>query len=152
MIKIIKKSMFIITIATALISSQLKAHCQIPCGIYDNHARVQSMFEDSATIKKSTNLILELAAKTDAQSQNQLVRWVMNKEKHSQNIINTISSYFLTQRIKPNQEEYTERLIKHHKVIIAAMKAKQNVDNKYVKDLQNSIEAMATYYPEHKHE
>jgi len=127
------------------------AHCQIPCGIYDDHARVQSMIEDAATVEKSVKLISELSGKTDAQSQNQLVRWVMNKEKHAQNIISTISDYFLTQRVKSEQNDYTERLAKHHTVIVAAMKAKQNADIKYVDSLKTSIEALLPYYPEHKH-
>ena len=125
------------------------AHCQIPCGIYDDHARVQSMLEDAATIEKSANLIAELAGKIDAQSQNQLVRWVMNKENHAQKIISTISDYFLTQRVKPNQKDYVERLKKHHAVIIAAMKAKQNAGMLYPEKLKESIKGLLPYYPEH---
>ena len=127
------------------------AHCQIPCGIYNDYARVQSMLEDAATIETSIKLIIELSGKSDAQSQNQLVRWVMNKEKHAQNIISTISDYFLTQRVKPNQKDYAERLIKHHAVIISAMEAKQNTDMKYAKALKDSIAALSPYYPEQKH-
>ncbi len=127
------------------------SHCQIPCGIYDDYARVKSMLEDSATAEKSAKLIAELAGKSDAQSQNQLVRWVMNKEQHAQKIISTISDYFLTQRVKPDQKDYAERLAKHHAVIIAAMKAKQNADQKYATMLKQSIEALLPYYPEHKH-
>ena len=51
------------------------AHCQIPCGIYDDNARVHSMLEDAATVEKSIKMINELSEKSDAQSQNQLVRW-----------------------------------------------------------------------------
>ena len=108
------------------------------------------MLEDTATIEKSMKLIAELSGKTDAQSQNQLVRWVMNKEEHSQNIISTISDYFLTQRVKANQEDYVERLKKHHAVIVAAMKTKQNAAIKYAIDLRASIEALLPYYPEDK--
>ncbi len=126
------------------------AHCQVPCGIYDDHARVQSMLEDATTIEKSARLIAELSGKSAAQSQNQLVRWVINKEKHAQKIISTISDYFLTQRVKPSQKNYSERLLKHHAVIIAAMEAKQNADIKYAKTLRESIEALSPYYPEHK--
>jgi nickel superoxide dismutase len=126
------------------------SHCQIPCGIYDDYARVQSMKEDAITVEKSMRLIDELAGKTDAQSQNQLVRWVMNKEVHAQKIIASISNYFLTQRVKPDQKDYDQRLKKHHLVIIAAMKAKQNSDIKYAKALKEKIEALAPYYPEHK--
>lgn len=127
------------------------SHCQIPCGIYDDHARVQSMLEDAATVEKSAQLIAELTAKSDAQSQNQLIRWVVNKDQHAQSIISTISDYFLTQRVKPSQEDYVERLKAHHVVIIAAMKAKQNADAEYAKDLKESIEVLLSYYPEHEH-
>ena len=123
------------------------AHCQIPCGIYDDYARIQTMLEDAATIQKSTRRILSLAGKDDPQSQNQLVRWVMNKEQHAQNIIETIGDYFLTQRVKPDQKNYAERLAKHHAVIVAAMQAKQHVDEKLVDQLKLSIEALALFYP-----
>ena len=154
MMKNFRKVMILITFTVfgtvLLLQQPAHAHCQIPCGIYDDHARVQSMLEDAATADKSAKLIAELAGKSDAQSQNQLVRWVMNKEKHAQQIITTISDYFLTQRVKPSQKDYTERLLKHHAVIIAAMKAKQYADMKYAKNLKESIDALLSYYPEHK--
>lgn len=127
-----------------------RAHCQVPCGIYDDHARVIAMLEDAATVAKAAKLIDELAGKHDAQSQNQIVRWVSNKEKHAQNIISTISDYFLTQRVKASQDDYIERLKKHHAVIVAAMKAKQNAAGN-VEALEASIRALQSYYPEHKH-
>jgi len=138
-----------LTIAGAwlLVPQPAGTHCQIPCGIYDDHMRVQSMLEDAATVEKAVTLIADLAGKADAQSYNQIVRWVMNKEKHAQNIIAAVSDYFLTQRVKPSQKDYAERLLKHHAVIIAAMKAKQNADAKYAQALKASIEALAAYYP-----
>lgn len=114
--KVVPLITFTIIGSVLFLQQQAHAHCQIPCGIYDDHARVQSMLEDTATVEKSLKLIAELANKADAQSQNQLVRWVMNKEKHAQQIISTISDYFLTQRVKPSQKDYTERLLKHHRV------------------------------------
>ncbi len=126
-------------------------HCQIPCGIYDDHARVKSMLEDVATARKSVQLISGLSGKPDAQSNNQLVRWVMNKEQHAQNIISVISDYFLTQRVKSKQKDYVERLKRHHAVIVSAMKVKQNADMKSVDNLEAGIKALLPYYPAHKH-
>jgi len=155
MIKILRKaallSAFAVLTSGLAVSQQASAHCQIPCGIYDDHARVQAMLEDVATVAKATKLINELAGKTDAQSQNQIVRWVMNKEKHAQSVISTISDYFLTQRVKPAQDDYSDRLVKHHAVIVAAMKAKQHADAQYADDLKASIEALNGYYPKHEH-
>jgi len=131
--------------------SSAQAHCQIPCGIYDDYARLQSMLEDADTVAKSVKIMVELNGESDVQSQNQMVRWVMNKEDHAQKIIETISNYFLTQRVKPSQKDYEERLKHHHAVILAAMKAKQNADTKSVMALKKSIIALEAYYPEHKH-
>lgn len=138
-------------LSLVLMSVKVSAHCQVPCGIYDDHARVKVMLEDAATVTKATKLIGELAGKTDAQSQNQIVRWVMNKEQHAQNIISTISDYFLTQRVKSKQADYSARLVKHHTVIVAAMKAKQSAGPKAAAALTQSIQALVEYYPEHKH-
>lgn len=146
------KLVFALVIIITLISIQpLSAHCQIPCGIYDDHLRLMSMLEDAETIQKSMKMIDELAGKVDVQSQNQLVRWVMNKEKHAQNIISTISDYYLTQRVKQNQKDYLIRLENHHKVIIDAMKTKQKIDIDLVNNLRESIKALEKYYPEHIH-
>ena len=70
---------------------------------------------------------------------------------HAQNIISTISDYFLTQRVKASQADYSERLLKHHTVIVAAMKAKQNADSGATTSLTESIRALSSYYPEHDH-
>jgi len=146
------KHIFILTIILNFFSIQsLSAHCQIPCGIYNDHLRLISMLEDVKTIDKSIKMIEELAGKVDAQSQNQLVRWVINKENHAQDIITTISDYFLTQRVKPSQEDYLLRLENHHKVIIGAMEVKQKVDADLVNNLRESINALQEYYPEHMH-
>ncbi len=135
------------------------AHCQIPCGIYDDHARYQSMVEDSATIEKATNQIIEIsellhadqANRSVAVSYNQLVRWVTNKENHADNIITVITNYFLTQRIKSGQQDYLDRLSKHHTVIVAAMKVKQNASLAASADLTAAIQALGPYYPKHEH-
>ena len=145
------KVFIVLVVSLATYSPVAYSHCQIPCGIYDDHARVKTMLEDAATTRKSVQLIAELSGKSDAQSNNQIVRWVMNKENHAQNVISSISDYFLTQRVKSEQKDYVERLKKHHAVIVAAMKVKQNADMKYVDALEASIKELLSYYPEHKH-
>lgn len=129
------------------ITGNALSHCQVPCGIYNDHARVDQMLEDATTVIKAGHMISELAGKTDAQSANQMSRWVMNKEKHAQNVISTISDYFLTQRVKASQNDYVQRLKDHHAVIVAAMKAKQNADVEFGKKLQRMIKALEKYYP-----
>ena len=139
--------------ATALIpllfsvSSEAEAHCQVPCGIYDDGARFTGMREDVTTIEKATNEITALAGKTDAQSANQLGRWVTTKEEHASRIIEVISTYFLTQKIKPVAADdkaytgYVQQLNAAHLVMRAAMKAKQTVSQDSVKGLSDAISA-----------
>ena len=128
------------------------AHCQIPCGIYDDGARVERMFEDATTIEKAIKNIDELAGKDDAQSANQLTRWIMIKEDHASDIITTVAEYFLTQKVKPvapgadGYDQYLQKLADHHRVLRAAMKTKQNADLKYVKELREAVAALASYY------
>lgn len=142
----------VVLIGTGMLTPQtLHAHCQVPCGIYDDHARLQSMLEDAATVEKAARMINELAGKLDAQSQNQMVRWVNTKENHAEHIIETISNYYLTQRVKPEQKDYEKRLVNHHAVILAAMHAKQNAALGFGEALTKSIQVLAEYYPEHKH-
>ncbi len=152
MMKHLRKTLLLLAIAAigtiTLLPDFGQAHCQIPCGIYGDYPRVEAMLEDAATISKSIKMINELAGRNDAQSQNQMARWVMNKENHAQKIITTISDYFLTQQVKPKQKDYKERLIKHHAIILSAMKTKQNTDAKLVVILQKNIKALLSYYPE----
>ena len=76
------------------------AHCQVPCGIYDDHARITAMLEDTTTIAKALDQINELVGKQDLQSFNQATRWVMTKEQHAERIQTTIAQYYLAQRVK----------------------------------------------------
>lgn len=128
------------------------AHCQVPCGIYDDSARIVRLQEDATTIAKAVDQIGDLSGKRDAQSVNQSVRWITTKENHASHIIEVVAEYFLAQRVKPvmsgadGHQSYLKKLADHHAVIIAAMKAKQNADASHVDRLRNAIDAMAVHY------
>lgn len=146
-----KKNILLVAVAIGFLELTqqhgLSGHCQIPCGIYDDHAQVREIIQDVETIRKSVIKIAELSSKGDGQSNNQLARWVMNKESHAQKIISTICDYFLTQRVKTSQPDYAERLKDHHAVIVAAMKTKQNANLESVDRLKESVKKFASYYP-----
>lgn len=152
--KVFKQRYIYVTLFSLIMlcSARLYAHCQVPCGIYDDSARIKAMLEDVMTVEKAVKEMNTLAGKADVQSQNQMVRWVMNKETHAQKIISTISDYFLTQRVNNSQKDYNERLVKHHAVIVAAMKAKQGSSLDNVQALEKAVLALRVYYPEHKHD
>ena len=58
------------------------AHCEIPCGIYDDQMRINLIKEHITTIEKSMIQIMKIEKEKDHHS-NQLVRWIMNKEHHA---------------------------------------------------------------------
>lgn len=128
------------------------AHCQVPCGIYDDKARIARLYEDTATIAKAITKINELAGKHDAQSLNQAARWIATKEAHASHMIEVVSEYFLTQKVKPvspvadGYDTYLKKLADHHAVMVAAMKAKQNADPAYADRLHHAIDALAKHY------
>jgi nickel superoxide dismutase len=135
------------------VAAPLGAHCQVPCGIYDDAARIARIREDIETIDKAVRNIRELAGKDDPQSANQLVRWTMTKEEHASNIIEIVSTYFLAQRVKPvagaegkGVREYQRALADHHGVMVAAMKAKQSADPAAVAALREAVDRLAVRY------
>jgi len=164
----VRRSIYVTAVVAGLAGSAMltslqpraSAHCEVPCGIYGDHARITQMLEDTTTIAKATDQILVLNRKNDAVSVNQATRWVMNKEEHATRIQHTIAQYFLSQRVKPKApgtEEYADyvtRLTEHHAVMVAAMKTKQTVDPGAVDALRRAVERIGRYYqPEgHEHE
>ena len=140
--------------APALVS----AHCQVPCGIYDDAARVARLYEDAATIEKAMVTMAELAGKTDAQSANQFARWVATKEQHASHVIAVVSEYFLTQKVKPvaadaeGYDAYLAKLADHHAVMTAAMRCKQNASPEFVAELRAALDALGGHYDTgHRH-
>lgn len=137
------------------------AHCQIPCGIYDDELRVQLIEEDITTIEKSMTEIVALGKQAPVNF-NQLVRWINNKEEHAQKIQDLVSDYFLCQRIKVPESregepwaEYVGQLATLHQIQVAAMKAKQSTDLAHVETLRKLVkEFRAEYFGEaegHQH-
>jgi len=133
-------------------ANRAEAHCQMPCGIYDDPARVAMLREDVHTIGKAIQSITELAGSHTPEAINQSVRWVSTKDEHASRIIDLMANYFLAQRVKPvasgaeGYDAYLTKLAKHHAVIVAAMKAKQNADMKYADDLSHAVDGIAGYY------
>lgn len=142
-----KKIMCILSL-TALLAVSAGAHCQIPCGIYDDAARIALMKEHVTTIEKSMIEIAQLSPDS-AQNINQLVRWVNNKEDHADKLTEIVTYYFMAQRIKPGTDHYDDQLKTLHKMMIASMKAKQTVDLEQVKTLRALIAEFESLYHTH---
>jgi nickel superoxide dismutase len=135
-----------IVVASLLPMTYLAAHCEVPCGIYDDSARMNELLEDQKTIAKAIASIGELADTHDATGHNQLARWVATKETHATNIQHIMAQYFLTQRIKPENEHYVDLLKASHEVMVASMKCKQAADPATAEALQKSLMAFHDFY------
>ncbi len=156
-----KKALFILmTIAmTSAISLKSYAHCEVPCGIYNDELRIAMLYEHFTTIEKAMNQINELSGEAD-KNYNQIVRWITTKDDHANEIQHIATQYFITQRIKlpetnegPEFEKYVEELSLLHQIIVYAMKSKQTTDVKYVEKLRTALEAFEESYfkGEHRH-
>lgn len=139
-----KSRKLLLPIAFSLLAAvaPLLAHCEIPCGVYGDDARFAAIEEDLTTIEKSMVQIAALAGQTDAQSANQLARWVANKEEHANKIQRVVAQYFMTQRLKEVEEgaeavaAYTGKLVLLHKMLRGAMQCKQTVDLEQVEKMR----------------
>lgn len=130
-----------VCLGTILTAVDLSAHCQVPCGIYDDHARFTEMREHVTTIERAMKQI-----NAGDQSINQISRWVLNKEKHAEKIQDIVAQYFLTQRIKPSTPQYHKKLEALHKIIVGAMKCKQGTNLGTIPKLRDAISLFETLY------
>jgi nickel superoxide dismutase len=146
-----KTSQFLAVIVIVLLSvSPAYSHCEIPCGIYDDQMRVHMIAEHINTIEKSMNEIIRLQAE-EPKNYNQIVRWIMNKENHADKLQDIVTQYFMTQRIKIDDDAYTKKLAVLHKMIVYAMKCKQTVDLSHTEILRNLLKQFSELYFEHYH-
>ena len=138
----------LITLST--LTSQVEAHCEIPCGIYSDDTVFTDLHTHLATIEKSMIQINELS-KAPSENANQLIRWTVNKESHATKIQEIVSQYFLTQRIKvsemeSNKDAYILKLTQLHQMTVLAMKCKQTTDLANAKKLHEVIDAFHKSY------
>jgi nickel superoxide dismutase len=152
--------LFVAMAMTAALAAPLFAHCEIPCGIYNDPMRFDMIEEHITTIEKSMNSINELS-QAGEKNYNQLVRWVTNKETHATELQHIVEQYFLTQRVKPVKSDagddyakYRKQLELCHRIIVEAMKAKQTTDLSHVEALRAlTAEFRASYLgPEAEHQ
>ena len=129
----------------AIGAARVGAHCEIPCGIYDDQLRADLIAEHTTTLEKSMKKIVELS-KQNPVNYNQLVRWISNKEKHADEIQHLVTQYFMTQRLKTDAKKYSEKLAVLHKMLIYAMKCKQSTDVAHISTLRSLLKEFEILY------
>jgi nickel superoxide dismutase len=123
------------------------SHCEIPCGIYNDKARIVLLREHITTVEKSMKKLSE------KESFNQMVRWISNKEAHADEIQHIVTQYFMTQRVKvpadgdaKAEARYVAQLTSLHKLLVTAMKMKQTTDLAHVEKARKLVDEFAASY------
>jgi nickel superoxide dismutase len=147
-------------LAITAVAPLVYSHCQIPCGIYDDPARLAMIAENITTIEKAMKSIEELSAQQKP-NMNQIVRWVNVKDDHAEDIAHIVSYYFMAQRIKSvdksdaaGYEKYIQQLTLLHEMLVYSMKAKQTTDLANVEKLRSLLADFRNAYlgeQEHSH-
>lgn len=134
-------------------SSMVRAHCEIPCGIYDDAMRIKMLNEHLMTIEKSMRTIEELSSqgaggehKHRTGHMHQMVRWIVNKEEHAKKFQDIVWQYFMTQRIEPGEEGSERKVQLLHEMLYYAMRCKQTTDTGHVKKLMKLVQEFEKVY------
>ena len=151
MVKIVK--LLVISVMFSL-TTKVYGHCQVPCGIYNDAVRIVQIEEDISTVRKAMNRINDLAGQSDAQSLNQISRWVRTKEDHAQKVQETVLNYFLAQRVKTKEkgnkdrQKYVDQTLTLHQLIVSMMKCKQTVEQRNASSAYELLDKFTNLYLE----
>ena len=118
-----------------------RAHCDIPCGIYDPHGAVLA----AQTVAKMVDLIGTLDGNSPA-DRNKFVRCVTVKEQHAELVKHEVqviwSDYFKPEHLAANPDLHT----KVWNLLKLAGKNKQNVDAEAAAQLQVAVKEFADIF------
>jgi nickel superoxide dismutase len=117
----------------------LFAHCQMPCGIYHDEIVFDQIDQYTETMFKGISVINQIKI-NNMHDQNDAVRWIVEKEKESNEIANLITVYFLQQKIKPGEPDTAQKLASAHRLLFFLVAIKQNTDLKFVKEFNEEWE------------
>ena len=146
----------------ALAPVPVSSHCELPCGIYGDEMRFEMIDEHIRTLEKSMRKIEMLASaraegSAVAENENQLVRWVVNKESHAEQLRSILTVYFLDQRIKPveagtdGHDRYRDILETVHRMMVRVMKCTQTTDQAHIEKLRQLRQTLHDQYHELAH-
>ncbi len=124
-----------------LVTSQvdLGAHCQMPCGIYHDDMEYDRIDQYVETMYKGISVI-NASKFSNAKERNEFTRWVIQKEKASDEAAYIILQYFLQQKILPGEDNTTKQLVAAHKLLYYIVCIKQTVDLQFVEQFSDEWE------------
>lgn len=134
-----KKILFATVTSLILSTTYLAAHCQMPCGIYHDDMVYDQIDQYAETMYKAVSELNSNKFDT-VKDKNQFVRWVYQKEKQSDEAAMLFTTYFLQQKIKPNEEDTVKKVVLAQKLLFLMVQIKQNTDIKLVYDFMDEWE------------
>ncbi len=144
---------FLLCLLSIFAINTANAHCQVPCGIFDDEVKFNELEQHIETIAKASRLITELSSKESlsAHDHQQIIRWTNTKEDHAKKIIDEAANYFLAQRVKLDADHYAEKIELLHHIIVFSMKSKQSTGTDATKVLSEKVAAFKELYLHHEH-
>ena len=119
-----------------------RAHCDVPCGIYDPHEAEIA----AKTVSKMVELINGLEGSTDQASRNKFIRCVAVKEQHAEKVKHEVqviwSDYFKPEHLDAHPDLHD----KVWKLLKLAGKNKQNVDAEAAAQLEAAVKEFSDIF------
>lgn len=132
-------------LAACCFQNSLTAHCQMPCGIYHDDMVFDQIDQYVETMVKGISVLSESKFQT-LQERNECIRWIYQKENSSNETAHLICSYFLQQKIKPNEEDTTKRVLSAHKLLFLLVQIKQTADLKILNEFYEEWERFKLFF------
>lgn len=123
---------------------EAKAHCDIPCGIYDPiTAQIAAL-----TVVRMIDLINDLEAKglSGKEHQNSLSRYVAVKEEHAEKAKHEIRVIWGDYIKAPHVEQYPELHTLTHKIMQLGSKSRQTVDREAAVEFVEAVNQFAEIF------
>jgi len=123
-------------------STVARAHCDVPCGIYDPHEAEIA----AKTVSKMVELMTGLEGSTDQASRNKFIRCVAVKEQHAEKVKHEVqviwSDYFKPEHLDAHPDLHD----KVWKLLKLAGKNKQNVDAEAAAQLEAAVKEFSDIF------
>lgn len=122
-----------------------KAHCDIPCGIYDPHAALIG----ALTVIRMIDLMNDLKnthAPDSLEYQNSMARYIQVKEEHAEKVKHEVRVIFGDYFKKEHVLDFPELPELVHKIHQDASKARQTVDRHVAMELLSKVNRFAEIF------
>ena len=128
---------------------EVRAHCDIPCGIYDPHqAQIGAL-----TVIRMIDLMSELKAAHAPETieyQNSVARYILVKEEHAELVKREIRVIFGDYIKKEHIDKFPELPELTHKILQMASKGRQTISRENAVELLNLVNRFAEIFWETK--